>query len=116
MINFPSFNTAATVAFVLLVLGTQLGSLPASANETLIAPTLAARYLEDVEEKRTSALPWKLEVEALGEDGTWQTDYQIRKSNNFDDSVEVNPRSQQWKNLNSGDLERGTVRIKIVKF
>ncbi len=54
--------------------------------------------------------------EAPGEADNSETDYEIRKSNNFFDSIEVNPLSQQWENQNLGDSQRGTARIPVVKF
>ncbi len=51
MINFKSFFTAATVTVGLLVIGALVGSISASATETIIAQLRTAQHLEDIEEK-----------------------------------------------------------------
>ena len=116
MINFKSFFTAATAIAGLLTIGAIAWTMPASASEILIAQLGAAQHLEDTEEKSASEWHWQVGGEAPPGADNSETDYEIRKSNNLFDSIEVNPRSQQWENQNLGDSQRDTARIPVVKF
>ncbi len=124
MINFKSLDTTATVTVGLLVIGALVGSISASASETIIAQTGTAQHLEDIEAKSGSEWHWQVGGEAPGaaensETDSEITDSEIKKSNDLFNSEGVNPppqSSQEWQNQNSGDFKRGAGRVPFVEF
>ena len=117
MINLTSLNTPATlIVVVCLLLGISAQSTPASTPETPIVPTGTAQDLENLETNSESEQLWQVGGEAPGNEDNAELDYQIRKSNLWFDSGEVNPSTQPWSNQNSGDSKRKAGRIPLLGF
>ena len=116
MINIKSLTTAATAIAGLNTIGAIAWAMPASATEILIAQTGAAQHLENIEEKNASEWHWEVggQDESVAEDQG--TDYQLRKSNNLFDLLEVNPRTQELENTNSGEYQRDSTTVPVVGF
>ena len=116
MINIKSLTTAATAIAGLLTIGAIAWTMPASASEILIAQTGAAQHLENIEEKDASEWRWEVggQDESVAEDE--ETNYQIRKSNNLFDLLQVSPRTQEWENTNSGDSRNDSTTVPVVGF
>ncbi len=116
MINLQSSTTAATAIAGLLTIGAIAWAMPTSASEILIAQTGAAQHLENIEEKDASEWRW----EVGGQNGdvaeNQEADYQIRKSNNLFDLLQISPRTQEWENTNSGDSKNDSTTVPVVGF
>ena len=116
MINLQSSTTAATAIAGLLTIGAIAWAMPASATEILIAQTGAAQHLENIEEKNASEWHWEVGGQDDGVAENQEADYQIRKSNNLFDLLEVNPRTQELENTNSGEYQRDSTTVPVVGF
>ena len=116
MINIKSLTTAATAIAGLFTIGAIAWAMPTSASEILIAQTGAAQHLENIEEKDASEWHWEVggQDESVAEDE--ETNYQIRKSNNLFDLLQVSPRTQEWENTNSGDSRNNSTTVPVVGF
>ena len=116
MINLKSLTTAATAIAGLLTIGAIAWAMPASATEILIAQTGAAQHLENIEEKNASEWHWEVGGQDSGVAENQEADYQIRESSDLFDLLEVNPRTQEWENTNSGDSRNNSTTVPVVGF
>ena len=116
MINLKSLTTAATAIAGLLTIGAIAWAMPASATEILIAQTGAAQHLENIEEKNASEWHWEVGGQDDGVAENQEADYQIRESSDLFDLLEVNPRTQEWENTNSGDSRNNSTTVPVVGF
>ena len=113
MINLKSLNTAATVTVGLLVIGALVGSISASATETIIPQTGTAQHLEGIEAKSGSEWHWQVGGEAPGAAENSETDSEITDSEGVNTPAQS---SQEWENQNSGDFKRDGGEVPFVEF
>ncbi len=109
MLTKNIWKGARFVTLGLLATGSIVYSLPVSAYDI----STNAQDLAGIDSKTTSDWPWQV---GYGED----TDAFIyERSYNPDDFFNrtlLQPRSEDWRNLNTGEGARGTATFKVIRF